>query len=332
MSGITFQNNRKLDVIALGRIGIDFYPNEFNCPLEETKTFTKTVGGSPANIAVATSRYGIKTGFIGRISDDAYGRYAVKYFDEKGIDTKGLTVDKNGFNMSVGFVEIKSPEESNVIFYRHEPVDLKLEKGDVSEDYIKSSKALVISGTALAASPSREAVFMALKYARKHNTIIFLDVDYRPYTWNTMDEASLYCSMAAELCDVIIGTREELDVIEGIDLADNQDDAESAKYWLKHSPSLVIIKRGKDGSTAFMKDGTSAVGDVFPVKPLKTQGAGDSFAGGVISTLLKGKDVVEAMKYGAGAAAIVVQKNSCSDAMPTEEEIRTFINNYQGEF
>lgn len=331
MHAIEFQPNRKLDVIALGRIGIDFYPNEYNCTLEETKTFTKTVGGSPANIAVATSRYGIKTGFIGRISDDAYGRYAVKYFDEKGIDTKGLVIDKYGYNMSLGFVEIKSPEESNVIFYRHDPVDLKLEQEDISEDYIKNAKALVISGTALAASPSREAVFIALKYAKKHKTITFLDVDYRPYTWNSEVEASLYCSMVAELCDVVIGTREELDVIEGIDLADNQDDSESAKYWLKHRPSLVIIKRGKDGSTAYMKDGTSAVGDVFPVKPLKTQGAGDSFAGGVISSLIKGKDVIEAMKYGAGAAAIVVQANSCSDAMPTEEEIRTFINNYKGE-
>jgi 5-dehydro-2-deoxygluconokinase len=331
MSTINFQNHRPLDVVVVGRIGIDFYPNEYNCPLEETQTFTKTIGGSPANIAVATSRYGMKTGFIGRISDDAFGRYAVKYFTEKGIDTNGLTIDMNGFNMSAAFVEIKSPGESNVIFYRHDSVDLKLVMDDISEDYIKNSKALVISGTALAASPSREAVFIALKYARKHKTITFLDVDYRPCTWNSMDEASFYCSMAAELCDVIIGTREELDVLEGIDLAGNQDDAISAHYWLKHSPSLVIIKRGKDGSTAFLKDGSSVKGEVFPVKPLKTQGAGDAFAGGVISSLIKGKDISVAMRYGAGAAAIVVQENSCSDAMPTEEEISSFIKSYKGE-
>lgn len=331
MNKLTFQENRDLDIIALGRIGIDFYPNEFNRPLEETVTFTKTVGGSPANIAVATSKYGIKTGFIGRIADDAFGRFAVKYFKDRGIDTSGLTVDKEGFNMSAAFVEIISPSESNVIFYRHDSVDLKLTIGDVSEDYIKKAKALVISGTALAASPSREAVFKAIEYARKHKTVIFLDVDYRPYTWNSMDESSFYCSRAAELCDVIVGTREEFDVLECIDLKDNQDDDVTAKYWLQQAAQLVIVKRGIDGSKAYLKDGSSYVGDVFPVKPLKTQGAGDSFLGGVASSLVKGKDVVEAMRYGAGAAAIVVQANSCADAMPTEEEIRTFIENYKGE-
>lgn len=330
MSTIKFQEGRAMDIIALGRIGIDFYPNEFNCPLEETETFTKTVGGSPANIAVGTSKYGIKTGFIGRISDDAYGRYAVRYCEEKGIDTSGLIVDKDGNKMSAAFVEILSPEESNVIFYRQNPVDLKLTMDDISEEYIKNSKALVISGTALAASPSREAVFIALKYAKQHGTKTILDVDYRPYTWNSMDEASLYCGMAAKLCDIIVGTREEFDVIEGIDFKDNQDDDVTAKYWLQFAPELVIVKRGKDGSRAYLKDGGIFDGDVFPVKPLKTQGAGDSFLAGVASSLIKGKDVVEAMRYGAGAAAIVVQANSCSDAMPTEEEITSFIDKYEG--
>ena len=330
MDKIYFKADSKLDIVAMGRIGIDFYPNEWNRPLEETETFTKSVGGSPANIAVGTSRYGVRTGFIGRISDDAFGRYALKYFRGKGIDTSALVVDKDGFNMSSAFVEIISPEESNVIFYRHDPVDLKLTMEDVPEDYIREAKALIISGTALAASPSREAVFSALKYARLHGTKTFLDIDYRPYTWKSMDEASLYCSMAAQLCDVIVGTREEFDVLEYIDLKDNSDDDATGRFWLQFNPELVIVKRGKDGSRAYLKDGSIFDGDVFPVKPLKTQGAGDSFLAGVASSLLKGKNVVEAMRYGAGAAAIVVQENSCADAMPTEEEIRGFIEAYEG--
>jgi 5-dehydro-2-deoxygluconokinase len=329
MDKLMFQNNRKLDVIAIGRIGVDFNPNELNRPLEETISFTRTVGGSPANIAVATSRYGMNTGFIGKIADDAFGRYITNYFNENRIDINGLTVDKNDNKTGLAFVEIKSTSESNVIMYRSDAVDLKLEMEDISEEYIKNAKALVISGTALAESPSREAVFIALKYARKHNTVTFFDVDYRPYTWNSMDETSLYCSMAAELCDVIIGTREEFDVLEGIDLSGNKDDQVSAKFWLGHNAKLVIVKRGKDGSTAYLKDGTVEVGAVFPVTPLKTQGAGDSFAGGVISSLIKGKDVVAAMRYGAGAAAIVVQENSCSEAMPTEAQITEFIKNYK---
>lgn len=329
METIKFQPNRKLDVIAIGRIGIDLNPNEYNRPLEETLTFTKTVGGSPANIAVATSRYGVKTGFIGRIADDAFGRYITNYFKSKDIDINGLVVDKEGHKTGLAFVEIKAPNESDIIMYREGAVDLMITLEDIDEEYIKEAKALVISGTALAASPSREAVFYALKLAKKHNTVTFFDVDYRPYTWKSMEETSLYCSMAAGLCDVLIGTREEFDVLEGVDLPGNKDDEVTAKFWLDQSPSLVIVKRGREGSIAYLENGEQYVGEVFPVDALKTQGAGDSFAGGVISTMIKGKDVVTAMRYGAGAAAIVVQENSCSEAMPTEEEIHTFIDNYK---
>ncbi len=329
MEKIKFQSDRPLDVVAIGRIGIDLNPNEYNRPLEETLTFTKTVGGSPANIAVATSRYGVKTGFIGRVADDAFGRYAVNYFKSKGIDTSGLVIDKEGHKTGLAFVEIKAPNDSDIIMYREGAVDLKLTMNDISEEYIKNSKALVVSGTALAASPSREAVFLALKLAKKHGTVTFFDVDYRPYTWNSLQETSLYCSMAASMCDVLIGTREEFDVLEGVDLPENQDDAVTAKYWMEFQPGLVIVKRGREGSIAYLKNGETRVGEVFPVDALKTQGAGDSFAGGVISSMIKGKDVVEAMRYGAGAAAIVVQENTCSEAMPTEEEIHQFIEEYE---
>lgn len=329
MNEIKFEENRELDVIAIGRIGVDLNPNEFNRPLEETQSFTRTVGGSPANIAVATSKYGINTGFIGKIADDSFGRYIKSYFTSLNIDTNGLVVDRENNKTGLAFVEIKSPSESDIIMYRSDAVDLKLHMDDISEEYIKNSKALVVSGTALAASPSREAVFLAIKYARKHNTVIFFDVDYRPYTWNSLDETSLYCSLAAEKCDVIIGTREEFDVLEGVDLPGNRDDDKTAEYWLNNSSKLVIIKRGRDGSTAYFKNGDKKVGEVFPVNPLKTQGAGDSYAGGVISSMIKGKDVEEAMRYGAGAAAIVVQENCCSEAMPSEREIEDFIEAYK---
>lgn len=266
MKEIIFQEDREMDVVAIGRIGIDLNPNEYNRPLEDTLSFTKKTvgGGSPANIAVATSRYGIKTGFIGRIADDAFGRYIVNYFKSKGIDTGGLVVDSNHHKTGLAFVEIKSPNDSDIIMYRSGAVDLQLTMDDINEAYIKQTKALVISGTALAASPSREAVFfLALKLAKKHKTITIFDVDYRPYTWHSMEETSLYCSMAASMCDVIIGTREEFDVLEGVDMPDNQDDQVTADYWLGEQPRLVIVKRGRKGSTAYLESGESFVGKYF---------------------------------------------------------------------
>ncbi len=329
MSKIKFKKESGMDVVAIGRIGIDLNPNEYNCPLERTVSFTRSVGGSPANIAVAVSKYGLKTGFIGKVSDDAFGRYIRGYFNEKNIDTRSLRRDENQNKTGLAFVEIKAPNESDIIMYRSDAVDLKLDMEDIDEGYIKDSKVLVVSGTALAASPSREAVLLAVEWARKNKTKILFDVDYRPYTWNSLKETSLYCSLVAKMSDIIIGTREEFNVIEGIELPENRDERTTANYWLSHSPELVVVKRGKQGATAYLSSGELYEGEVYPVEALKSQGAGDSFAGGFISSLVKGKSVREALSYGAGAAAIVVQKNSCSEAMPTEFEIEAFIKEYK---
>jgi len=75
MNGVTFPNDRAFDLIGIGRLCIDLNANEIHRPMEETRTFTKYVGGSPANIAIGISRLGLKSGFIGKVSDDQMGRF-----------------------------------------------------------------------------------------------------------------------------------------------------------------------------------------------------------------------------------------------------------------
>lgn len=328
MTKLCFDNEREIDLIAVGRLAIDLNANEINRPMEETLTFTKYLGGSPANIAVAVSRLGLKAGFIGRVADDQFGRFITNYLDINSIDTSNIVVDKSGAKTGLAFTEIKSPTDCSILMYRSDAVDLKLEVGDVSEEYIKKAKAVMISGTALASSPSREAVFAVCELARKNNTVVFFDIDYRPYTWKSVEETAIYYSLAAEKADVIIGTREEFDMLEMISNKGNKDDYVTAKKWFDYNAKIVIIKHGKEGSYAYSKEGEKVTGAVFPVTPVKTFGAGDSYAGGLIFGLVKGEDVSKAMEYGAGAAAIVVQSHSCSDAMPTLEQIEKFINEY----
>lgn len=325
MNPIKFQSDRELDIIAVGRLGIDLNPNEINRPLEESMTFTRYVGGSPANIAVATSRLGLKTGFIGRVADDQFGRYITNYLKENNINTEGIVVDKSGAKTGLAFTEVKSPYECSLIMYRHNAVDLKLEVKDVEEEYIKKAKALLISGTALAASPSREAVFLALEYARKHEVVVFFDIDYRPYTWKSETETAIYYSLAAQKSDVIIGTREEFDMIEHLTNPENKDDEVTAKQWFDYNAKIVIIKHGKEGSFAYTNEGEKIRGVVFPVVPLKTFGAGDSYAGAFIYGLIHDFDIAKAMEFGAGSASIVITTNSCSASMPTVGQIQDFI-------
>jgi len=322
---LTWKNNRSLDLIALGRLCIDLNANEINRPMEETMTFTKYVGGSPANIAIGTSRLGQKTGFIGKVANDQMGRFIVDYLKKNNIDTNGVRVDDSGAVTGLAFTEIKSSEDCSILMYRDNVADLRLHPSEVAEEYIKQSKALLISGTALAKSPSREAVFVALEYAVKNDVKVFFDLDYRPYTWTDEAETAVYYNLAAEKCDVIIGTREEFDMMEKLLNITESDDRYTASRWFSYRAELVVIKHGGAGSIAYTKDGHSYKGGIFKTNVLKTFGAGDSYASAFIYGLMNGKTVAEAMKLGSASASIVISRHSCSDAMPTEEELMSHL-------
>ncbi|EID44236.1 MULTISPECIES: 5-dehydro-2-deoxygluconokinase [Bacillota] len=327
MSYLIFDPQKPLDFVAIGRLCIDLNANEINRPMEETVTFTKYVGGSPANIAVGISRLGMKTGFIGRVADDQMGRFIIHYLKKNHIDTSNVITDKSGSVTGLAFTEIKSPTDCSILMYRDNVADLKLEPEDIKEDYIKQTKALLISGTALAKSPSREAVFLALQYAKRHGVVVFFDLDYRPYTWKSREETAIYYNLAAEKCDVIIGTREEFNIMERFESTQNNDEG-TAKKWFNYQAKIVVIKHGKDGSIAYTKEGEKFVGTIFPAKIIKTFGAGDSYAAAFIYGLMQGWDIPKAMEYGAAAASIVISSHSSSDAMPTLQQIEEIIQKY----
>ena len=324
MKYVEFDESRPLDVIPIGRIAIDFNPTDMNRPLSESCNFNKYVGGSPANIAVGLARLGKKVGFIGKVSDDQHGDYVVNYFKNDGIDTSNIVRAKNGEKIGLTFTEIKSPTESSILMYRDGVADLMLEPGEVNEDYIKSAKALVISGTALSQSPSREAVLKAMMLAKKNGTVVIFDIDYRPYTWKNKDEISVYYSIVAENSDIILGSREEYDLTEAI-MGVCKTDEESAKRWHSHGAKIVIIKHGKDGSTAYTNDGKSYSIKPFPVKAMKGFGGGDGYASAFIRCLLEGWDVIDALEFGTASASMLISAHSCSAAMPTVEVVEKFI-------
>ena len=324
MKYVEFDQSRPLDVIPIGRIAIDFNPTDMNRPLSESCNFNKYVGGSPANIAVGLARLGKKVGFIGKVSDDQHGDYVINYFKNDGIDTSNVVRAKNGEKIGLTFTEIKSPTESSILMYRDGVADLMLEPGEVSEDYIKSAKAIVISGTALSQSPSREAVLKAMMLAKKNGTVVIFDIDYRPYTWKNKDEISVYYSMVAENSDIILGSREEYDLTEAI-MGVCKTDEESAKRWHSHGCKIVIIKHGKDGSTAYTNDGKSYSIKPFPVKAMKGFGGGDGYASAFIRCLLEGWDIIDALEFGTASASMLISAHSCSAAMPTVEAAEKFI-------
>jgi len=325
MASVVFNEGRKFDLTAIGRLCIDLNANEINRPMEQTMTFTKYVGGSPANIAIGVSRLGRRTAFIGKIADDQMGRFIRGYLDKEGIETRNVVTDTTGAVTGLAFTEIKSPTECSILMYRDNVADLKLSPSEVDESLIADSKALLVSGTALAASPSREAVLLAVDYARRHGTKVVFDLDYRPYTWQSEEETAAYYNLVAEKSDIIVGTREEFDCMEKFEANPGHDDRITASKWFGYAAGIVIIKHGKEGSIAYSADGQEHRARSFPAKVIKTFGAGDSYAAGCFHGLLSGWTIGKSMEFGSAAASIVISSHSCSDAMPTAAQVTDYI-------
>lgn len=331
MQYVTFENNRKLDLIAVGRIAIDFNPLDYFKPLSESKEYRKYLGGSPANVAVGLARLGKKVGFIGKVSDDQFGDYVTKFFSDEGIDVSHVTRAKNGEKLGLTFTEILSPTESSILMYRDGIADLMLSPDDVDEEYVASAKALLISGTALAQSPSREACLKAMQLAEKNNTRIIFDIDYRPYNWKSKDEIAVYYTAVAEHADIIMGSREEYDLTQAI-FAPQMNDEQTAKYWFSKRAKIVIIKHGKKGSTAHTFDGRKYNIKPFPVTAFKSFGGGDGYGSAFLYGLFDGKEIMDCLELGSASASMLVSAHGCSEFMPTVEELEKFIADEKRQF
>jgi len=324
MSYITFDRNRPYDLVLLGRVAVDFNPVDYFHPLEECTTFKKYVGGSPANIAVGAARHGMKIGFFARVSDDQLGDFVVHFFQKEGIDTSRIRRCTNGEKIGLTFTEILSRDESSILMYRNCIADLQLHPDDIDEEYIRSTKALLISGTSLAASPSREAALKAVMLAKRCGTKIIFDVDYRSYSWKNMDEISIYYSMVAREADIIMGSREEFDLMENL-IEPGRNDLQSAAYWHSQNAKIVIIKHGKKGSTAYTNDGKHYTVRPFPVEALTSFGGGDGYGAGFLYGLYSGWDMYDCLEFGCAQASMMVAAHSCSEEMPRADEIHAFI-------
>lgn len=314
--------NKKYNVIAIGRAAIDLNAIEYNRPMEETMTFRKYVGGSPANIAIGAAKMGLKVGFIGKISDDQHGRYIKEYLEKSNVDTSNVVFDDEYHKSGLAFTEIKSPSECSILMYRDQVADLYLKPEEIDDEYIKQTEYFVVSGTGLAQSPSREAIIKAVAIAKVAGVKVIFELDYRPYTWQTKEETAVYYELIAKQADIVIGTRDEFDVLEN---KQNGTNEETVAHLFEHSPELIVIKHGVDGSYAYEKSGTVTKGDAYKAKVLKTFGAGDSYAAALITALVNGLSIEEALKYGSASAAIVVSSHSSSDAMPTIDQIKKLI-------
>lgn len=307
--------------LILGRAGADIYPEPPGTKTEFAKYYVTHLGGSSANISVALTRLGGACSICTCVSDDALGRYVLNQLNDYGVNTSLIRSIKGNVRVSFAVVE-STVEDHQSIIYRNGAADLYMNVDDINKINFNNFSCLIVTGTTLALEPSRSATFEAIRLAKMNGLSIFLDIDYRPYTWKSPEEAANVYLKAGKLCDVLIGNDYEFGVMAG----DYDKGFNLSKELSKSNCCIVVYKMGEKGSIAFVENTMIKTG-IFNVKVLKPTGAGDAFMGTFIASLLNDKNIKDSIIYGSAAAAIVVTKVGCSVAMPNLIELEQFVNN-----
>ena len=309
---------QKNNFLLIGRAGVDIYPDPPGTKTENANKYVTHLGGSSANMGVQLTKYGGSCSLLTRISNDALGKFVLNQLDFYGVKNTLIKLEDNESRISLAIVE-STTEDHQSIIYRHKAADLFLNKKDIEDSNIQNYECILISGTSLAAEPSRSAVLYALELAKENNIPVIMDIDYRPYTWESADKAKQIYNLACDYCSGIIGNDDEFAILSG----SYESGFNYAKKKSKNC-ELVIYKMGEKGSITFANNKEIKKG-IFPVKPLKPTGAGDSFLGSLIGALLKKYDLQKAIEIGSAAAAIVVTKVGCAPAMPDLNEVLDFM-------
>jgi 5-dehydro-2-deoxygluconokinase len=304
--------------LVLGRAGMDLYADPPGAELEHATRFTAALGGSAGNIAVGLARLGAKASLISAVSDDGVGRYTLNQLNAYGVGTSHVANIKSEVRTSLAVVETRA-EDCQSVIYRNNAADFALTETQVAMVPFASFGVLIVTGTALAAEPSRSAAFLAMTQAKLAGADVVIDLDYRPYSWVSADDAAATLYWAMGLCDMTIGNDVEFGVV-----ANGRDGKVWAQDFARNSGSYVIYKMGEKGCLSFVGDQAFET-PIFKVDALKPTGAGDAFCAGLATGLAKGMGLSAAVCRGAAAAAIVVTRVGCAPAMPTEIELIEFM-------
>jgi 5-dehydro-2-deoxygluconokinase len=308
------QNN----FLLIGRAGVDIYPDPPGTKTENAKNYVTHLGGSSANMGVQLTKYGGICSLLTRVSNDALGKFVLNQLYYYGVKKNLVKFEDNESRISFAIVETTLEDHQSII-YRHKAADLFLNKNDIEQANIENYKCILITGTSLAAEPSRSSVLYALEIAKKNNIPVIMDIDYRPYTWESVSKAKEIYNIAAINCSGIIGNDDEFAVLSG-----NYKEGLDYAKKLSSNTDLVIYKMGEKGSITYANNKEINKG-IYPVKPLKPTGAGDAFIGSLIGALLNNYDLDKSLEIGSAAAAIVVTKVGCAPAMPNLEEVLEFM-------
>jgi len=304
-----------LDLIGFGSAIVDFAPTNPGVRLSEVEGFIPSAGGAVANLLVASSRLGLRTGFVGCVGDDEFGRFILRDFEREGVDVSHVRKVK-GVATGVAFYSLDKTGERHYVFYRfprHSDPESVLRPEDIDAEYIAQSKAVHFSEAMLRRNTSRHGVFRALQVSKEHRVLVSYDPNVRPTLWGDREEFKKVQRRALGFTDVLLSTADELRLITG-----KKDMEEAVEKILALGPSILVTRCG-DHYRVITSDLDFKV-PLLKVEAVDTSGAGDAFDAGFLTGLLKKWPLHEAVELGSAVAALKVMNVGTRKGLPGLEQ------------
>lgn len=306
-----------LDVITIGEAMAMFVATETGDPAE-VEHFMKRVAGAELNVATGLARLGLKVGWVSRVGKDSFGRFVLHSLAKEGIDARGVSEDSRyatGFQMKS---KVENGTDPIVEYFRKGSAASHLSPEDFRAEYFTSARHLHLSGVAAALSESSYALLeQAATTMKAQGKTISFDPNLRPVLWKSEAEMVEKLNQLAFQADWVLPGLKE-----GMILTGQRTPEGIADFYLTRGVQAVIIKTGGDG--AWFKTAAGEQGAVAAIKVdnvVDTVGAGDGFAVGVISALLEGRTLQQAIGRGNKIGALAIQVQGDSEGLPTREAL-----------
>ncbi|GAB2996563.1 5-dehydro-2-deoxygluconokinase [Saccharothrix stipae] len=307
-----------VEVLTVGRVGVDLYPEQSGVPLAEVRTFAKSLGGTATNVAVAAARLGRSAAVLTKVGPDGFGPYVRSALESFGVSSSYVGTAPD-LRTPVVFCALDPPEDPPLLFYRAPLApDLALTEQDVPWDLVADVPLLWVTGTGVSAMPARATQRRILEHrARRTHTV--LDLDYRPMFWPDVPTARREIAWMLDHVTVAVGNRAEVEVAVG-----TADPEEAAARLLGRGVELAVVKKGGEGVLFATAAGSWSI-PPHPVDVVCGLGAGDAFGGALAHGLLAGWEPGRTARYASVAGALVAGRLACADAMPTPTEIEDHL-------
>jgi fructokinase len=313
------------DVVAFGELLIDFVPTLTGQDLAAAETFKKAAGGAPANVAVGLARLGVRSGFMGMVGDDGFGRFLAQTLSEAGVDVMPLRRTDRA-RTGLAFVSLRADGEREFLFYRSPSADMLMTPDDVDEAAIRDARAFHFGSISLIAEPARSATLHAVEVARRHGRLVSYDPNLRLALWPDADAARAGMLAGLKEAEIVKIGAEELDFLTG----DSDPLAAARRLWHDRL-RLMAITRGGEGSHWMTVDDHGTVPG-FRVTAVDTTGAGDAFMAGFLAGILQGpalpedRESLDAVCRMANAAgALTATGRGAIPSLPTRHAVEDLV-------